>query len=108
MDQKWKQKWVKALRSGKYKQGREKLKSFDSKKQPRYCCLGVLGEIQGQKIRKHTEYLPKKWAAGLSRTTQSQLSRMNDGVKYDIPYMEALASPRRSFKYIANWIEKNL
>lgn len=34
-------KWVAALRSGKYKQGREFLRDRDD----RYCCLGVLCEI---------------------------------------------------------------
>jgi len=33
-------KWVKALRSGKYKQSREMLKNSGG-----YCCLGVLCEI---------------------------------------------------------------
>jgi len=33
--------WVKALLSGKYKQGQERLKDEDDC----YCCLGVLGEI---------------------------------------------------------------
>lgn len=33
-------KWVKALRSGKYKQAKHRLKSAEG-----YCCLGVLCEI---------------------------------------------------------------
>ncbi len=33
--------WCKALRSGKYQQGKEKLKSDDGK----FCCLGVLCEV---------------------------------------------------------------
>lgn len=38
MNIEWKKKWVKALRSGEYKQGRTKLRSLDDK----FCCLGVL------------------------------------------------------------------
>jgi len=34
------EKWVAALRSGKYKQGRRQLRSGDS-----YCCLGVLCDL---------------------------------------------------------------
>ena len=34
-------KWIKALRSGKYKQGQGRLKDFET---GRYCCLGVLCE----------------------------------------------------------------
>lgn len=33
--------WVKALRSGEYKQGKECLKTVDGK----YCCLGVLTDL---------------------------------------------------------------
>lgn len=41
MDPKIKKRWIKALLSGKYKQGREVLKTGDGK----YCCLGVLCEL---------------------------------------------------------------
>jgi hypothetical protein len=41
MDATVKELWVKALRSGKYKQGFGKLRDFDST----YCCLGVLCEV---------------------------------------------------------------
>lgn len=36
-----KQKWIEALRSGKYEQGKYVLRSADNK----YCCLGVLCDI---------------------------------------------------------------
>ena len=36
-------KWVEALRSGKYKQGKSALKKDDS-----FCCLGVLCDIIGK------------------------------------------------------------
>lgn len=40
------QKWVDALRSGKYKQGAGRLKIVhDDTKEERFCCLGVLCEI---------------------------------------------------------------
>lgn len=40
MNQEIKQKWVEALESGKYKQGKGRLKSDDA-----YCCLGVLCDL---------------------------------------------------------------
>lgn len=43
MNPELKQEWCDRLRSGKYVQGKGKLKSFNST--PEYCCLGVLGEI---------------------------------------------------------------
>lgn len=40
MDPKWKKRWVKALRSGKYKQDTGQLKSNEG-----FCCLGVLCDV---------------------------------------------------------------
>ena len=42
MEAKMKKRWIKALRSGEYEQGREDLK-VDEK----FCCLGVLCDISG-------------------------------------------------------------
>lgn len=38
------QKWVEMLRSGKYEQGKNRLRGIDNK----YCCLGVLCELAVQ------------------------------------------------------------
>jgi hypothetical protein len=46
-------KWVKALRSGKYKQGKSFLKQFNSKGQPKHCCLGVLCELYNDTMKKN-------------------------------------------------------
>ena len=40
--------WVKALRSGKFKQGTDALCLLNDSKKPQYCCLGVLCEIYNQ------------------------------------------------------------
>jgi hypothetical protein len=42
------ERWVKALRSGEYKQGKEQLKSKDG-----FCCLGVLCDIVKDDIDGH-------------------------------------------------------
>ena len=44
MDQEFKAKWVEALRSGEYKQGRGYLKVTENG-EARYCCLGVACEL---------------------------------------------------------------
>jgi hypothetical protein len=46
-------KWVKALRSGKYKQGQSYLKKFNDKGEPRHCCLGVLCELYNDTMKKN-------------------------------------------------------
>lgn len=48
------QKWTDALRSGEYKQGKNRLRTKDG----RLCCLGVLCEIAGVK-RRGAEYWHK-------------------------------------------------
>lgn len=46
-----KQKWIAALRSGKYEQGSEKLRSVSG-----YCCLGVLCDIYAQEHNAQWEF----------------------------------------------------
>ena len=46
-----KQKWIDALRSGKYEQGSEKLRSVTG-----YCCLGVLCDIYAQEHNTQWEF----------------------------------------------------
>jgi len=48
-------KWIEALRSGKYKQGKQILRSIDDK----YCCLGVLCDVYITTTRK------TEWKLGL-------------------------------------------
>jgi hypothetical protein len=105
------EKWVKTLRSGRYKQGQDALKNIHRE----YCCLGVLCNISKTgKWSKKPEYyglgldylntngtgtLPekvKKWAGMNSRTglfSGNSLIDLNDTGK--------------SFKEIADVIEKN-
>ena len=97
MDPVLKKKWVAALRSGKYEQGKEALRNGD-----KYCCLGVLCEIEtGAKPNK----VPfpsnaRKERLGLTSKECETLAEFNDG---DRPIRKPW-----SFKRIATWIEKNL
>lgn len=93
-----KESWLKALRSGKYKQGSEMLvydEGFNGNL--RYCCLGVLCHLYNREKRKgwanlHVngdETLPVKvarWAGLISQNpdviyekTKATLSSFNDG-----------------------------
>lgn len=45
-------KWVKALRSGKYKQGWGYLKTTNNEGNPFHCCLGVLCELYNEEQRR--------------------------------------------------------
>lgn len=45
--------WVKALRSGKFKQGQGTLKQFNKQGQTQHCCLGVLCELYNNQMKKN-------------------------------------------------------
>ena len=51
MNKKVMKKWVKALLSGKYKQGQGLLKQTDHKNTIRHCCLGVLCELYNENMK---------------------------------------------------------
>lgn len=117
MDPALKAKWVKALESGAYVQGRGQLRTKDNT----YCCLGVLCEVAGLAwIRRDDgEYaIRDRWAEeegyetdacartdsipsdrceifGLTYEAQKKLIDLNDRGQFD-------------FKRIATWIKENL
>ena len=101
MDSALKDKWVAALRSGKYTQGTGRLRSpFDNG----HCCLGVLADIVDPKGWKAEQIwrgnidvlsLEERRPIGLHGRTANALMRMNDDRGW-------------GFIEIADWIEENL
>lgn len=109
MDPEQKAKWLEALRSGRYKQGRGALSGIGG-----FCCLGVFCDVvdsagwrpavlgamawttgSGYLTTPSTTFIPRELAyPGLGALVQSRLAEMNDN--------------GASFEEIANWIEKNL
>lgn len=90
MDAALKQKWVAALRSGKYKQHRGLLQDSGA-----YCCLGVM-LVVGKKAStlRLADYGQIDVILG-SEETRTKLTAMNDQEKL-------------SFPEIADWIEANI
>lgn len=107
---KYAKRWVKALRSGKYKQTKNKLATPDG-----FCCLGVACEMFHKQLRMskrtvrtskekyfvyggHENYLPSKVVKllGLSRST----GRFEKGCLAD------LNDDGKSFRFIARVIER--
>ena len=82
-----KQKWVEALRSGKYKQTKGELKNGQG-----FCCLGVACEIGLTKRRYNGDDLVQ--FKFLDNEIQNKLATYNDNGK--------------SFNWIANYINKYL
>lgn len=106
MDAELKQRWVQALRSGKYAQGRNVLKNRIGH-DTQYCCLGVLCELLGGEwevdhngratydgeIYQLTPAVLEQ--AQIKANEQEKLIQMND-------------MDRATFDTIADYIEKNL
>ena len=105
MDKQLKKEWLKALRSGKYRQADGAL-CITRNKRNSYCCLGVLARVAGAKFHGRVPYLDgiqigggdqeylTPGFAGLNPRTQETLGSMND--------------EGHKFSEIADWIEKNL
>jgi hypothetical protein len=109
--------WVKALRSGKYRQGKGRLKLLDPKGKASYCCLGVLGEISGveaEELEVHTQLATHevREKAGIVGSCGECVdgTRIDLKVGNEIKSFESLADANdfgATFEEIANWIEKN-
>lgn len=75
MTQELKDKWVAALKSGTYVQGRQMLKTPDG----RFCCMGVLCDVAGLNYSpSNPSRFPLPAALGVPTGVQAQLSFMND------------------------------
>ncbi len=118
LNRKIRTKWTRALRSGGYKQGVGRL-CFSTSKGKKFCCLGVLADIQGAEWKVTASafnpvrlplidkipvsanidtpaFLSPEFRkeVGLSKRAESRLAELNDNGK--------------TFKEIAKWIEKFL
>lgn len=123
-------KWVKALRSGKFKQGAGTLKQYNSKGEAQHCCLGVLCELYNSEMKKSKKKtIPEKiydndmdFSFGYSRFGGSKEDLPREVMKWSgienslgqfnlsDNHYETLADLNdlgRKFKTIADIIEKN-
>lgn len=111
MNKRIKAKWLEALRSGKYKQGRERLRDVNKGTATyEYCCLGVLADCAAMDWDQRfanvddevmplceMDLLPTNVADrryGLDLVAQKELAEMND--------------EGATFTVIADWIEQEL
>lgn len=117
LEPEFKQKWMEALKSGQYEQGKDYLYTEGRDGKPEYCCLGVAEAICGTPINTmHQEGDPRelhdedgKVVSEIAHMVDSQamdrLMELNDG-------KGAINNPdhtrRHSFEEIALWINENL
>ena len=95
MNQELKQKWIEALKSGKFTQGYGRLRTEEGK----YCCLGVFCEVSGIGINEDGmgagQQPGYRELTDISPSAQFRLWQMND-------------SRSKTFPEIADWISANL
>ena len=126
MEKKKAMKWVKALRSGKFKQIKGSLIALNNDKPTGYCCLGVLCEVSGiplNHFKIHDAlYGDLNQRCGISdgvghiKETKSvsiydinkKKIQLRIGNKYkSFVSLSEANDEGASFKSIASWIEKN-
>jgi hypothetical protein len=113
MKKRYKTMWLKALRSGKYKQGKGALVRHGQRGGKKYCCLGVLAEIVDPSFDTTTDgnhaFLNHSFCSkvGLSRR-KSGLGASGTADPKSQGFYANLNDNGVSFKRIANEIEKNL
>lgn len=110
LPKKFKEKWVAALRSGKYKQARKKMYGEGT-----YCCLAVAGSICGipDKVLANKGFLSSN---GIDPKILSKLPKCIIGASCENELVNKLVShndglngkTKKSFKWIASYIERYL
>lgn len=106
MDKKTKAKWLKALRSGKYKQIDASLRVYDfTSHSYSYCCLGVLREVANGGASKSSlgEYLGTKFCQRIGLEPKRDVP--SDGIQDTLCKMNDRGI---AFSEIADYIEENL
>lgn len=100
LEPKFKAKWVRALKSGKFKKRTGKLAHGET-----YCCLGVAACITGSFGKDFGGYTLKRQNAGLPNALMSQIG-LTSGDEADLIRMNDTEG--KSFKEIAQYIQENL
>lgn len=102
MKKELKDKWVAALRSGKYEQGQNYLRTEKNK----YCCLGVLCEVAGiEPVLLKDGYHYGTDNADLDNDLMNKFGLNRDHI-YNLIQMND--DDEESFEAIANYIESDL
>jgi hypothetical protein len=120
MNKEIKDKWLKALRSGEYKQGRLFLRATDDGVDS-YCCLGVLAnECLYGKWDKWEEFSDKandkliwsynneRYATGPFKLPNSFTSYLDIKKEDWVHILSGMNDSGKTFEEIADWIEENL
>lgn len=112
MEKALKEKWLKALRSGRYKQTRKALKRQSENGDCRYCCLGVLCDVSGEGkwVELGCREIRYTFVDGTMAGALSPEFKKRHGIP--LKTMNLLIAMNddngMSFEEIADWIETNI
>ena len=100
-----KKKWLKALRSGEYEQGRGRL-CDTSGEVHKFCCLGVLiNEVEGFGVIGRDYAVQELGYGGMPTAAFRSRVRLSNDAQWRLVSMNDRG---KSFTEIADWIEANL
>jgi len=112
LPKKFKEKWLKALRSGEYDQTTGQLCKDEA-----YCCIGIAGKVQGisDNVLKGKGLFNDSFSFPRFDRIQRLIpniliGKVNDNVILTrlVNMNDGIGMKKQSFKQIANWIETNL
>ena len=107
LEKKFAVKWLKALRSGDYKQGNGFLKSEN-----KYCCLGVACVITMPKAKLDNVGFIEKEPSGtdkpINTTLYNKMPKLLRGSSGFVDEVSTMNDAGESFDDIADWIEDNV
>lgn len=104
MEEKMKVRWVKALRSKKYKQGSGWLRANDNT----YCCLGVLCDLVDRKGWSKPENGSYTFYRGSAHYLPSEICETYDIRLSETKKLTGMNDSGVTFSTIATWIEDHL
>lgn len=97
--------WVEALRSGRYRQGKQRLKLTDAGGNISYCCLGVACDIVDP-TKWALTYGPRFWSYGADTIMlPDSIERLYGLTHKDQQELMALNDSDKTFDTIAAYIE---
>ncbi len=99
MNKRYKKIWVDSLRSGKYKQGKGRLKAGNT-----YCCLGVLCDALGIEADEQDKFAGEAYALPISVAETVGLTQL----PYIMLGLDNLNDAGMPFNEIADLIEEQL
>ncbi len=108
LPKRFKRKWLKALRSGKFEQGRGDLEKKNLEGESTYCCLGIACRIQHPRIKIKGGWIDKENFKRLRDIDVPEILKGDGESNQVVEKLADMNDSGKSFAEIADFIEKEL